>query len=76
MPSVKKVLGLEKPINPLETHAEYRDEADPTVLGWLNDVVPSGPQLVQYFIRLFPFMKWINHYNVQWLIGDLIAGIL
>ncbi|KAJ5316359.1 hypothetical protein N7476_006666 [Penicillium atrosanguineum] len=74
MPFVKKVLGLEKPINPLERHAGPRDEADPTVLDWLNDAVPSGPQLIQHFIRMFPFMKWIKHYNVQWLIGDLIAG--
>lgn len=75
MISVKRVLGLEIPINPLDKDTESHHETDPTVLGWLNDIVPSGRQLLQHFIRMFPFMKWVKHYNVQWLIGDLIAGI-
>jgi hypothetical protein len=24
---------------------------------------------------LFPFLNWINHYNLQWLVGDVIAGM-
>lgn len=61
--------------NPLDKPSESRHEADPTVLGWLNDVVPSWRQFFRHLIRMFPFMNWIKHYNVQWLIGDLIAGI-
>lgn len=75
MAAVKKILGLEDHLNPLDKSSESRHEADPTVLGWLNDVVPSWRQSFQHLIRMFPFMNWIRHYNVQWLIGDLIAGI-
>ncbi|BGP69227.1 Sulfate permease 2 [Rhodotorula toruloides] len=28
-----------------------------------------------YLHRLFPFTNWILHYNLRWLLGDLIAGI-
>ncbi|BGP38822.1 Sulfate permease 2 [Rhodotorula kratochvilovae] len=28
-----------------------------------------------YASRLFPFTKWILHYNLKWALGDLIAGI-
>lgn len=71
---VKKCLGLTDPINPLHEKVDARD-SDPTVLDWLNEVCPSGSQLLQYFVRLFPFLNWICHYNLQWLVGDLIAGM-
>jgi sodium-independent sulfate anion transporter 11 len=74
MVSVKKVLGLEDPVNPLNKHNDSPHDVDPTVLGWLADVVPSWRQLLQHLIRMFPFVNWIKHYNAQWLIGDLIAG--
>lgn len=50
-------------------------EADPTVLNWLKDVCPSRSQSLHYLIQLFPFLNWIKYYNLQWLVGDLIAGI-
>lgn len=28
-----------------------------------------------YFVSLFPIIHWIPHYNLQWFIQDLIAGI-
>lgn len=71
---IKKVLGLQDPVNPLEKNGESCHEADPTVLEWLNGIFPSCCQLLQYLIRLFPFLKWIRYYNLQWLLGDLIAG--
>lgn len=30
----------------------------------------------QWFRSLFPVMLWIRRYNVQWLAGDLVAGML
>ncbi|EPQ31389.1 uncharacterized protein PFL1_00724 [Pseudozyma flocculosa PF-1] len=34
-----------------------------------------GNMLVDYFDSLFPIRHWLPSYNLQWLIGDLIAGI-
>lgn len=51
-------------------------EPEPTVQDWVHDHSPSGRDLVNYFISLFPFVQWIHRYNLQWLIGDLVAGKL
>ncbi|KAF1946250.1 sulfate permease [Clathrospora elynae] len=50
-------------------------EGEPTAREWLHDVLPNGRELAEYFASLFPFVHWISRYNVQWLIGDLVAGI-
>lgn len=50
-------------------------EDEPTALEWLQSITPSGQQIAHYFIRLFPFLQWITRYNLQWLIGDLVAGL-
>ena len=50
-------------------------EEEPRSIEWLEELVPTGREVGQYFINLFPFTKWILRYNVQWLIGDLVAGI-
>lgn len=57
-------------IESAETYVEH----EPTAVEWLHEVTPSGEDVMQYFIRLFPFLHWITHYNLQWLIGDLVAG--
>jgi sodium-independent sulfate anion transporter 11 len=49
-------------------------EEEPTSVEWIRDTLPSGHDLVQYTRSLFPFTAWIGSYNVQWLIGDLVAG--
>lgn len=36
---------------------------------------PGASGIKHYLISLFPFLTWIHHYNLIWLIGDLIAGI-
>ncbi|KAJ5157700.1 sulfate anion transporter [Penicillium canariense] len=72
MISVKKVLGLQDSYIPEDTQAHHG--SDPTVLDWLNDGIPSVHQALQCLTRLFPFLKWIQHYNLQWFIGDLVAG--
>jgi sodium-independent sulfate anion transporter 11 len=50
-------------------------EEEPTAWEWLNSITPSGKEVIQYFVRLFPFLQWITRYNLQWLIGDLVAGL-
>ncbi|PGH18638.1 hypothetical protein AJ79_00417 [Helicocarpus griseus UAMH5409] len=50
-------------------------EEEPSSAEWLRDLVPTSHEVVQYFINLFPFLRWITRYNLQWLIGDLVAGI-
>ena len=51
-------------------------ENEPTAGEWLHEITPSGQDILNYIIRLFPFLTWIGHYNVQWLIGDLVAGMV
>jgi len=49
-------------------------EEDPTVQDFIADLTPSRHDVVDYFLSLFPFIKWIHRYNLQWAIGDLVAG--
>lgn len=70
---VKKVLGLQDPPN-LHNKSALPHESDPTVREWLSEGIPSRQQTGQYFVRLLPFIKWIQHYNFQWFLGDLVAG--
>jgi sodium-independent sulfate anion transporter 11 len=51
-------------------------EGEPTAREWLHDVLPNGHEVGEYIWSLFPFIHWIGHYNVAWLIGDLVAGVL
>ncbi|KAJ5758200.1 uncharacterized protein N7511_006894 [Penicillium nucicola] len=51
------------------------NEPEPTTFDWIRETTPSGRQFVQYLINLFPFLTWISNYNLQWLYGDLVAGI-
>ncbi|KAI1112456.1 sulfate permease [Nemania sp. NC0429] len=50
-------------------------EEPPTVKEVLARIVPSRKGVLDYLLSLFPFLSWIGFYNVQWLIGDLVAGI-
>lgn len=49
-------------------------EEPPLVADYLMSLIPSGRELYEYSLSLFPFLAWIGHYNLQWLIGDLVAG--
>ena len=49
-------------------------EREPTVAEWLSDHKPTRSGVVAYLRALFPFWNWIFHYNVQWLMGDIVAG--
>lgn len=55
--------------------ADQYIEEEPHVGEWMLDQVPSPREVGLYFYSLFPFLSWIGMYNVQWLIGDLVAGI-
>ncbi|KAI9687363.1 MAG: Sulfate permease 2 [Bathelium mastoideum] len=59
----------------VESADDYVEE-EPTVSEWLSEQFPSGHQVLHYIQSLFPFTSWIAHYNTQWLIGDLIAGMV
>ncbi|KAJ2990062.1 hypothetical protein NUW58_g3147 [Xylaria curta] len=50
-------------------------ETEPTVKEYLLEHRPTLAGFVRYVRSLFPFLDWIFHYNVTWLLGDLIAGI-
>lgn len=55
--------------------AETYIEPEPTVVGWVQEQIPTTHDILNYFISLFPFLKWITRYNTQWFIGDLVAGM-
>ncbi|CAN6673855.1 sulfate permease 1 [Trichomonascus vanleenenianus] len=40
-----------------------------------NAFKDPGRRAKEYVISLFPIAQWIYRYNLQWLYGDLIAGI-
>lgn len=50
-------------------------EEEPRSIEFLHELVPTGREVGEYFHNLFPFTKWIHRYNLQWLAGDLVAGI-
>jgi len=49
-------------------------EEQPTIKEVLVSIVPTKKDVYDYILSLFPFLSWITFYNVQWLIGDLVAG--
>lgn len=51
-------------------------EDEPHSGEWLGELLPTGSEIKQFFVSMMPFLQWIHRYNVQWLIGDLIAGML
>jgi solute carrier family 26 (sodium-independent sulfate anion transporter), member 11 len=55
--------------------AETFVEEQPTISEWAAQYTPTAKGTVNYFKSLFPFINWIGHYNTQWLIGDLVAGM-
>ncbi|KAI0202121.1 sulfate permease [Astrocystis sublimbata] len=50
-------------------------ETEPTVKEYLLEHRPTAAGVGRYLYSLFPFLNWIFHYNLTWLLGDLIAGI-
>jgi solute carrier family 26 (sodium-independent sulfate anion transporter), member 11 len=56
--------------------ADGYTEYEPTVAEFIREITPTGRQVLNYIKALFPFISWLPHYNLQWLVGDLIAGNL
>jgi solute carrier family 26 (sodium-independent sulfate anion transporter), member 11 len=50
-------------------------ESAPTAGEWLAHSVPTLDHVNSYISSLFPFLNWIRFYNLQWLVGDLVAGM-
>lgn len=58
----------------IESIEPYYEE-EVTVGEYLRElVVPTKGGVARYFKSLFPFWSWIFHYNLTWLLGDVIAG--
>jgi sodium-independent sulfate anion transporter 11 len=74
---VKRFLGID-PNDTLDDSAYYDDgsyiETEPSIKDLLLDFMPTLPGLIRYLHELFPFLGWIFHYNLTWLLGDVIAG--
>lgn len=49
-------------------------EEEPTAAEWIRHVTPTPAGLGRWAYSLFPFVHWIDRYNLQWLYGDLVAG--
>src|ERR1700760_3674195 len=58
----------------LDTNSGYL-EPEPTVLGFLKKRKPTKQGVLQYIVDTFPCSKWVCNYNLQWLMGDIIAGV-
>lgn len=76
---ISKCLGLRPQPDARHENADELDieplyDPDPTVLDWMKDLCPSKSNLWLYLVGLFPFLKWVRHYNRQWFLGDVIAG--
>jgi solute carrier family 26 (sodium-independent sulfate anion transporter), member 11 len=51
-------------------------EEEPTSADWVQSLLPTSQGIKQYFVNLFPFLKWITRYNSTWFLGDTVAGKL
>ncbi|KAF2470897.1 sulfate permease 2 [Lindgomyces ingoldianus] len=50
-------------------------ESEPTTKEFLLQYRPTTAGFLHYIRTLFPFWNWIFHYNLTWLLGDVIAGV-
>lgn len=50
-------------------------EDEPAISEALEDLLPDASSVRRYFKNLFPCISWIPRYNLQWLLGDCIAGL-
>lgn len=75
--SVKRFFGID-PDQVVDDSALYDDgsfvEEEPSVKEALFELFPTIPGILNYLKALFPFVGWIFHYNLTWLLGDVIAG--
>ncbi len=60
---------------PSISNADIFIEREPTVQEFFAELTPSLHDVGRYIYNLFPFIHWIGKYNLQWFIGDFIAGM-
>lgn len=74
---VKRFFGIE-PDETVDDSTYYEDgaylESEPSIKDFLLELFPTVGGITAYFKELFPFLGWIFHYNLTWLLGDIIAG--
>jgi len=74
---VKRLLGID-PEERLDDSAYFDDgsfiEDEVSARDFFRSIMPTGSGVASYFRELFPFLGWIFHYNLTWLLGDFIAG--
>lgn len=58
-----------------DTLVEPFCESKPTTSEFLSKAHPTKAGFLRYIRSLFPFTSWIFHYNLQWLLGDVVAGM-
>ncbi|KAK3390297.1 sulfate transporter family-domain-containing protein [Podospora didyma] len=75
---VKRFFGID-PDEKLDDSSYYDDgsfvEREPSTKDFLLQLAPTLAGITHYFRELFPFLGWIFHYNLTWLLGDFIAGV-
>ena len=74
---VKRFLGIDPALAVDDSAFQGDDsyvEEEPSVANALLYLFPTIPGTVAYLKELFPFVGWIFHYNLTWLLGDFIAG--
>jgi sodium-independent sulfate anion transporter 11 len=54
--------------------AETFVEEPPRTIDYFLEFTPTWRQFGAYLLSLFPFLSWIGHYNLKWVLGDLVAG--
>lgn len=89
-PMVRKIFGIDTneryEYQPIELEncgrealgsagADIFFEQEPTVAEWLREAAPTTKDVGDFFLGLFPPIKWLPRYNARWLLGDAIAGL-
>lgn len=74
---VKRFFGIDTGLK-LDDAVYYDDgsylEQEPSIREAIHELLPTGSGIARYLKELFPFLGWIFHYNLTWLLGDFIAG--
>ncbi|KAJ4294904.1 Photosystem I iron-sulfur center [Collariella sp. IMI 366227] len=75
---VKRFFGIDTSLK-LDDAVYYDDgsyiEQEPSIREAIHELLPTGSGIARYLKELFPFLGWIFHYNLTWLLGDFIAGV-
>ncbi|KAF7552284.1 hypothetical protein G7Z17_g4430 [Cylindrodendrum hubeiense] len=67
--------GLDERAKKALAPADIYLEDEPSISEWFKEQAPTKDDVIHYAQDLFPFATWIRRYGLNWLLGDLIAGI-